>query len=165
MRTFPFLLSALLVPLSAGAMRAQLDPELNKPYQLQVVLHISENRSLTAVFRDQIERDLRDSLQAALGRLARVQVLPNHKLLPEVEAKGLGRALDGWNFITGTKLHFVLIDYVDGRYEIQARQYDGVAGLASPVVRRPPQPITDRLLVARSAALLVSEDFGVVGTV
>jgi tetratricopeptide (TPR) repeat protein len=160
---------------------AGLDPELDQPYRLQVVLHLSDHRALTVPFCDKLQRDLHDSLQAALGKLARVEVLsvrqkdlearmpqPNPALaarLREIEAAGLQRALDGWNFITGTKLHFVFIDYVDGRYEIQSRQYDGLAGLASPVVRTPPGPITDRQLVARSAALLVSEDFGVVGTV
>jgi hypothetical protein len=160
-----------------------LDPELNQPYHLKVVLYLSDNAVLTPVFCDKLKRDLHDSLEAALGKLARVEVIPIHQkdleakaklgALPEldpvqlkdVQVNGLRRPLDGWNFITGTKLHFVFVDYVDGRYEIQARQYDGVAGLASPVVRTPPGPITDRQLVARSAALLISEDFGVVGRV
>src|SRR5205085_11722736 len=61
-----------------------------------------------------------------------------------------------------TKTHFLLIDFVDGRYEIQARQHDGFTGLASPVVRR--SSTADRQLVARSAALLINVDIGLVGT-
>ena len=55
------------------------------------------------------------------------------------------------------KIHFVLIDFVHGQYEISARQYDGTTGLASPVVRQ--AQTGDRLLVAREAALLVYRDF------
>src|SRR5262249_26277832 len=65
--------------------------------------------------------------------------------------------------LSDTKLHFVLIDFVNGLYEIQARQYDGFTGLASPVVRH--SSTSDRWLVARSAALLVNQDFGFNGTV
>jgi tetratricopeptide (TPR) repeat protein len=165
MRASRLLLGMLLIGLWAPLARADLDAEQDRPYLLQVVLHMSDNRVFSQVFRDKVQREVGDSLQAALGKLARVEVASSHPRLAEVEEKGLQRALDGWNFITGTKLHFVFIDYVDGRYEIQARQYDGLAGLASPVLRMPPAPITDRQLVARSAALLVSEDFGVVGTV
>src|SRR5262249_669291 len=39
---------------------------------------------------------------------------------------------------------------------------DGLTGLASPVVRK--TQTSDRLLVARSAALLIDQDFGLVGT-
>src|SRR5262249_12642053 len=65
--------------------------------------------------------------------------------------------------LSDAKIHFVLIDFADGRYVIQARQYDGLTGLASPVVRR--RENSDRQLVAREAALLVDKDFGMVGTV
>src|SRR5207253_1582046 len=57
----------------------------------------------------------------------------------------------------------VLIDFVNGRYEIQARQYDGTAGLASSAVRRVDE--VDPHLVARKAGLLIDKDFGVVGTI
>jgi hypothetical protein len=155
------LLCALCV--LCGKSAAALDPETDKAYRLQVVLRIAEHRLLTPVFQDQIRRELRDSLQAALGDLGRVELVRDHSLLKEVEAKGLQQALDAWNVLSDTKVHFVLIDFANGRYQIQARQYDGLTGLASPVVRR--SQTTDRQLVAREAALLVDKDFGLVGTV
>jgi hypothetical protein len=157
------LIGLMAVLLSTGPVAAQLDPEMNKPYRLQVVLHIAKHRLLTPVFRQSVERELRDSLQAALGDLARVEIAHTHPLLKEVETAGLQNGLDGYKELFEGKLHFVLIDYVDGAYEIQARQYDGLVGLASPVVRR--VSTADRQLVAREAALLMDEDFGIVGTV
>ncbi len=35
--------------------RAQLDSELDKPYRLQVVLHIADNRFLTPIFQEQVQ--------------------------------------------------------------------------------------------------------------
>jgi hypothetical protein len=141
--------------------RGALDPETDKPYHLQVVLRIAENRLSTPVFRDQVERQIGDSLRAALGDLARVEIVHQHPLLAEVEAKGLQQALDGYSVLSDTKTHFVLIDFVDGRYEIQARQHDGFTGLASPVRH---SSTADRQLVARSATLLIDQDFGLAGT-
>src|SRR5438105_668927 len=60
-----FFFSFLLFPLPLA--RGALDPETDKPYRLQVVLRIAENRLLTLVFWDLVERELRESLQAALG--------------------------------------------------------------------------------------------------
>jgi hypothetical protein len=141
----------------------QLDPELNLPYRLHVVLHVAKHRLLTPIFRDQVERELGDSIQAALGDLALVTVVQKHPRLEAVETEGLDRALNGWKEISETKTHFVLIDFVNGRYEVQARQFDGLTGLPSPVVRR--KVTADRRLVARTAALLLDLDFGLVGTV
>src|SRR5207244_3018745 len=149
--------------LTAYQPAAGLPTEANKPYRLQVVLRIAEHPILTDVFQKQVQRELQDSLQAALGDLAKVEVARNHPRLDEVEAKGLQHALDSWNFINDTKIQFVFIDFVNGRYELQARQYDGTAGLASPVVRRASTP--ERLLVARNAGLLIDKDFGLVGTI
>ncbi len=145
-----------------GRSAAALDPELAKPYKLQVVLHVAENRQLTRTFKDLLESELRDSLQAALGRLASVEVVREHPKLAEVLDKGLS-VLDTWKDLTDVKTHFVLVDFVDGQYEVKARQHDGLTGLASPVVRTDRTP--DRLFVARTAALLIGRDFGVVGTV
>ena len=155
-----FLFSSLLFPLPLA--RGALDPETDKPYRLQVVLRIAENRLLTPVFRDLVERQLRESLQAALGDLASVEVVRQHPLLKEVEAKGLQAALDGYSILSDAKIHFVLVDFVDGLYEIQARQHDGFTGLASPVRR---SSTADRQLVARLATLLIDQDFGLAGTV
>ncbi len=138
-------------------------PEAHTPYHLQVVLHVAKHRLLTDVFRDRVERELRDGLQASLGELARVEVVRDHPRLPEVLDKGLQRALDGWKERSEVKTHFVLIDFSGSHYEIQARQHDGLTGQASPVVRR--DRTRDRDFVARVASLLVDRDFGMVGTV
>ncbi len=150
----------LLLP---GRVFAGLDPELKKPYQLEVVLHLSKQRMLTDVFRERITRELRDSLQEALGELARVTVVSKHPKLADVLSKGLKRALDEWKDRSGVKTHFVLIDHVGENYEIQARQQDGLTGLSSPVVRR--DRTRDRNVVPKAAALLIAQDFGLVGTV
>jgi hypothetical protein len=156
-----FSLSSVLCPLSSGFARAQ--GEAHKPYQLQVVLHVAQHRLLTDVFRDRVERELRDGLQASLGELARVEVVRDHPRLKEVLDRGLQRALDGWKERSEVKTHFVLIDFSGTHYEIQARQHDGLTGQASPVVRR--DRTRDRDFVARAASLLVDRDFGLVGTV
>src|SRR5262249_19704745 len=141
------------------------DSGANKPYQLRVVLGIAEQRLLTDVFKEQVERELRDGLQAALGDLATVEVVREHPRLKDVEANGL-QALEAWQDVDGIKTHFVLIDYVNGQYEIQARQHDGYTGQTSPMVRteRLPDP-GGRQFVARAATLLVGQDLGILGTV
>jgi hypothetical protein len=149
--------------LLAPSVRADLDPGLTTPYHLRVVLHIADNRFLTPIFQEQVERELRDHLQLSYGTLARVEVARSHPLLREVLAKGLQQTLDGWEELSGSKTHFVLLDYVNGRYELRARQHDGRTGLNSPLVRR--DDTTDRRLVAQQAARLVDRDFGLVGTV
>src|SRR5713101_3176280 len=88
-----------------------LDPETDKPYELRVVLGVADQRLLTDVFKEQVERELRDGLQAALGDLATVEVVRAHPRLKEVEANGL-QALDAWKDVDGVKTHFVMIDYV-----------------------------------------------------
>ncbi|HLN31985.1 MAG TPA: hypothetical protein VK395_29910 [Gemmataceae bacterium] len=148
---------------SSGKLTAALDAETNKPYHLQVVLHFSGHRWLTDPFQKQIKRELHDGLQAALGDLAEVEVRDHHPRLKEVETNGLRAALDSWNFLSDEKLHFLFIDFVDGQYEIQSRQYDGFVGLASPTVRH--AQVADRQLVARQASLLIDQDFGLAGTI
>jgi tetratricopeptide (TPR) repeat protein len=142
--------------------RGSLDPEVATPYQIKVVLRIAEHRLLTPIFRDQVERELRDGLAGALGELGKVEIVKEHPLLAEINKKGLQPTLEAWTTVTGIKHHFVLIDFVDGRYQIETAQHDGLTGLASPVVRR--TQTTDRQFVARAAALLVDRDLGLVGT-
>ena len=156
------ILGLLVVTSCQGIARADLPAEGSQPYQLQVVLGSAKHPLLTPVFQQKMQRELRDSLQASLGRLARVEVVRDHPRLKEVESKGLKHAMDGWNFVDESKLHFLLVSYANGRYEIQARQYDAFTGLASPVVRR--KSIPDPQLVARNAALLIDQDFGLTGT-
>ncbi len=168
-------LAAILLALCSlclcGSARA-LDPELTTPYKVRVVLHVAPNRLFTPIFKEQLRRDLQQGLQAALGAMGEVEVIDQDEVKPEdedalckeVAAKGLQAGLDGPSKGTSeVKTHFVNVDYADGQYEIQARQYDGLTGLASPAVRQERTP--DRQFVARTAALLVDRDFGLVGTV
>jgi tetratricopeptide (TPR) repeat protein len=151
-----------------------VDPESTKPYKVQVILRVASHPLLTKtpIFKDQLRRELQEGLSAALGAMGDVEVIdlasvPEDKRSPlwkEVESKGLQAGLDGPSkSFSDTKTHFVFVDYVDGQYEIQARQHDGLTGLASPVVRRERTP--DRQFVARTAALMVDRDFGLVGTI
>jgi hypothetical protein len=149
--------AVLMLPTTAPA-----QSELFKPYNLHIIVHVAEDRLLTEVFRKRIERELRDGFQAALGDMGRVTVTDKHPRLADVLTRGL-RVLDDWKDRNDLKTHFVLIDYVGGYYEIQARQYDGTMGLASPVVRR--DRTRDRDFVAKAAALLIKHDFGILGTV
>ena len=143
-----------------GESRAQ--GEASKPYELHIVVHVAKNRLLTDVFRDRIERELHDGFQGALGDVGRVKVTHEHPRLADVVAQGL-KVLDGWTDRDDVKTHFVLIDFTGVHYEIQARQYDGSIGRPSPVVRR--DRTRDRDFVAKAAALLLKQDFGVLGTV
>jgi tetratricopeptide (TPR) repeat protein len=141
----------------------QAQNELNAPYDLHIVVHVAENRLLTDVFRKNIERELRDGFQSALGEMGHVTVTDKHPRLEDVLKRGLRSSLDEWKDRTDRKTHFVLIDYTGAQYEIQARQYDGSIGQASPVVRF--DRTRDRAFVAKAAALLIKQDFGVLGTV
>ncbi|MBI1918371.1 MAG: hypothetical protein HYS12_27080 [Planctomycetes bacterium] len=157
------LLPALFVLALVAAPARGLDAELNKPYQLRVVLDVAKHRLLTDVFRQQVKRELQASLRAAFGELAEVTVADEHPLLAQVRQFGLKKVLDDWLDLDGIKTHFVLVDFAGGQYEVRARQHDGLTGQASPVVRV--DRTTDRQFVARLAALLVDRDFGLVGTV
>jgi hypothetical protein len=137
--------------------------ELTKPYNLHIVVHVARNRLLTDVFRDRIERELHDGFQAALGDMGRVTVTHEHPRLPDVLARGLKQSLDDWKDRTDVKTHFVLIDFSGVHYEIQTRQYDGAIGRASPVVRH--DRTRDRDFVVKAAALLLKQDFGILGTI
>jgi hypothetical protein len=145
---------------------------LDKPYEVEVVLRVAPNRLLTPIFREQLRRDLQQGLQAALGAMGKVKVIDldtvpadeQKPLWKEVAAKGLYAGLDGpGKGNSAVKTHFVNVDYVEGYYELQARQYDGLTGTASPAVRH--ERTADRQFVARTAALMVDRDFGLVGTV
>lgn len=156
-----FRMSLLAAALALPA-TAQAQSELNDPYNLTIVVHVAENRLLTDVFRKNIVRELHDGFQAALGDMGRVTVTDKHPRLADVLTRGL-RALDDWKDREDRKTHFVLIDYSGVHYEIQARQYDGTIGRASPVVRS--DQTRDRDFVAKAAALLIKQDFGILGTV
>jgi hypothetical protein len=157
------LLAALLLassPCRAG--EPAVEPAGGTPYKLLVVLDIAKSRVLTDVFRHQVERELKEGLQAALGELAVVEVQPDHPKLADVRARGLGPALNDWKERSDVKTHFILIDLVNSQYVVQSRQYDGPTGLPGPVVHT--DYTADRAFVARVAELLVERDFGFTGT-
>jgi tetratricopeptide (TPR) repeat protein len=145
-------------PVGDGVYGQAADQGFVPPYQLTIVLDVAKSRVLTDVFRQQVERELQEGLQAALGDLARVTVEFDHPKLADIHANGLGRALDNWKVRSPVKTHFVCIDLINNQYEIRARQYDGPTGTASPVVHSDRTP--DRAFVARAAALLIERDFG-----
>ena len=155
------LLALVTLALPAGA---ALDPELTKPYHLQIVLHIADNRALTPLFQEELQQALSDQLRQTFGALAEVKVLlAHHPLLAEIAAKGLEQALDEWNQAEPKQTHFVLLDYSGGQYRLQARSHDGMTGQAGAIVRR--VQTVDRALVPLLAARLVEEGFAPVGTV
>lgn len=157
-----WLIIGLAVGIASSPAHAALDPELQTPYQLQIVLHFGDSRLFTDVYCKRVEGGLHDYLQAAFAPLARVEVVRTHPRLADILARGLQKSLDTWKERTEIKTHFVLFDYVNGHYEIQARQHDGLTGQASPIVRT--DRTRDRAFAARAAALMVEKDFGIVGT-
>src|SRR5437762_6868724 len=106
LKGYIFLLSSLCSLCLCGESSAQLDPEKDSPYQLQIVLRIADHPPLTPAFKDQVKRELRASLQDAFADLARVEIADMHPLLKEIESKGLQGALEGWKDISSLKTHF-----------------------------------------------------------
>jgi hypothetical protein len=157
-----FALFAVLGLLLLGGSAPAAD-DLKEPYRLRIVLHLARHRLLTEVYYRQLERELKDGLQAALSKLAQVEVVRKHPRLADVLKDGLQRGLDTWRERSDVKTHFVLVDYAATRYQIQTRQHDGLTGLASPAVRH--ERTRDRAYVARAAALLIAHDLGLVGTI
>lgn len=137
--------------------------EQKEPYKIRIVVDVAKHRLLTDVFRQQLQRELKDGLQAALGKLAKVEVSDTHDRLADVRAQGLQKSLDVYREKTGEKVHFVLVDFDGTRYEIQTRQYDGDLLVPSPTVRR--DRTRDRAFVSRTAALLLEQDVGLTGTI
>jgi len=147
----------------AGPVRAD---DLTNPYRVEVVLQFGAHRWLKGDFRDRIAREIRDELQTSLGKRDTVEVVElklddkTPAMWKRVAGEGLG-VLDSFPELSDTKTHFVQIDFVDGTYEIAARQHDGTTGLASPLVRKASVP--DRLLVGHIAVRLINRDFGLAG--
>lgn len=151
----------VLVVLPLFVQAAPLDSQRDIAYRMDLALHIREHRLLTPLFTEQVEKELLDALRRDFGRPCRVELAHDHPRLQEIATQGWG-VLDRPHPIDDRKVHFVLIEYNEGQYEVQARQVDGSTGLVTRL-RRVRTP--DRLYVARLAALTVARDFGVVGTV
>ena len=156
------LLSFSAISASSAVSSAALDPELKSPYQIRLVLSVAEHRMLTPQFHKQLESDLRDQLQLAFGKLAQVEIVRAHPLLGGIRNKGLQATLDAWDELSDSRTVFVLVDFADGEYRIQTGQHDGMTVLSNPVVRRAAVAVPQR--VADTAARLILDDFGVVGT-
>jgi len=157
----------LFVPTFA---HAALDPELKSEYVVKISIRFGDHPLFTDDFRREFTRDVQGQMQLMLGATGKVeaadittksrdQYSPLETLVAD---KGL-IALDSYNKITNIKSHFVYVDFVDGRYEIQSRQHDGLTGLSSPLVRK--QQSFERSLVSRMVVLTLAQDFGFIGTV
>ena len=163
------LLPAVLVLFSPLTAYAALNPEADKKYQLEVVLHCGTHNWLGEQFRNDLRSDLAGILQDALGGMADVTVIDVRKvpvaewkpLWKEIEARGFA-ALDSSQELTGVKSHFLRIDFVNGQYELQTRQVDGYTGIAG-VARS--ERTADRALVTRVAGKMIAEEFGLLGTI
>jgi len=154
----------------SGSARAQIDAEPKTAYPWRIVVKAEAHPLLSPSFRAQLRRDLEAALQPALDKLGSVEVIdlaefPRDKwdpLLQQFEDKGFA-ALDTPRDLTGTKTHFLKLDYRDSQYHLEARQYDGFAGLASPILRK--QSVRAPELVGRTAGLMIDRDFGLTGTI
>jgi len=141
---------------------APVDAWRKEPYQLTLVLHVDPHPLLTPVFVARLRDEVRDALQRDLGRICKVEVLPDHPLLQDILQRGWS-TLDNRKFtIDDTKLHFLRVGYENGQYTIQGRQVDGSTALVSPL-RKAHTP--DRQWVSRLCALTAAQDFGMVAQV
>jgi hypothetical protein len=147
---------------------AALPPEGNSKYQLQVVFKCGAHLWLGDQFRDDLRNDLAGILRDALGSMADVRVF-DLKKVPAAEMDPFWKSFDSKGFsaldapreLNGIKTHFVRVDFVNGQYELQSRQQDGLTGFVSPLRF---ERTVDRALVTRLAAQMIARDFGIVGT-
>jgi tetratricopeptide (TPR) repeat protein len=145
----------------AAPVHAALPAELDKPYQMDVVLQVGADRVLTEVFKQQLARELNDLLRQAFGNLAQVTVKTGHPHLPAD-----GDLLQALATLKAgpIKTHVLRVGFVDGQfYQIESAQHDGLTGLVSPVVKH--IRTADRPLVGKLAAELVHRDLGLTGSV
>ncbi len=155
-------LIGLSLPRLAGASDA------TEPYRIRIVLCVAKHRLLTPVFKTRVARELKDGVQAALGELAKVEVASDdpkleHPKVKDIRKLGLGRGLDGYSDRSGYQTHFVKIDFTGTVYEIETRQHDGLIDRLSPVIRR--ARTHDPAYVARTTALLLERELGLLGTI
>ena len=163
-----------VVALSAGspAFAQPLDAEPKQSYLWRVVVKTNAHPLVTPEFRERVKRDVVAALQTGIGTLGAVEVfdladpaLPRDKWEPlwqQFDEKGFA-ALDAPRDLTGAKTHFLRVEYRDGKYFLETRQYDGFTGLSSPLVRA--QSVRAPEQVGRAAGLMLDRDFGLVGTV
>lgn len=162
-------LAAAVALTAASPAFAQLDPEAKQPYLWRVVLSARPHPLVTPNFRERLKRDIVAALQTGLGPLGTVEVIDlaeadgsREPLVQQFEEKGFA-ALDAPRDLTGAKTHFLRLEYRDGKFQLESRQYDGFTGLSSPLVRS--ESVRAPEQVGRTAGLMLDRDFGPVGTV
>jgi hypothetical protein len=156
--------------LAATPAVAQFDPEAKARQRWHVVLKVQPHPLLSAAFREQLRRDVVAAVQPAFAALGTVEVIdladvPRDQwdaLWQQFEDKGFA-ALDAPRDLTGVKTHFLTLEYRDGQYHLESRQYDGFAGMASPLVRK--QSVRAPELVGRTAGLMLERDLGLTGSI
>jgi hypothetical protein len=163
---FSWIVAGLLVfPAVTPAQKISADDE---PYDLQIVVRHGAHTWLGRPFRDEFRRNLLAMLTDAFGPMAQIRIVDMREvpkdqwpaLWRDIDRRGL-KALDSATPTETGKRHFVTIDFLDGQYEVAARQWDGDTDwLSQLVVAR----TSDRALVSRLAGKLIAETFGIVGT-
>ena len=136
-----------------------------KPYRLRVPVVFEEHSHFTPHFRRSLIRDVQSALTAALGRRAEdVKAEPwegpaaeDDPVMAAFEAEGFG-GLEAVKHLDGRKTHVLRIRYEQGLYVLEARQYDGSTGYATPLVRQ--RETRERALVGRLAALMIARETG-----
>ena len=164
------LAAAAMLLLAPAPAPAQFDHEARARQRWQVVLKVEPHPLLSPAVREQFRRDVAASAQAAFGALGSVEVIdladvPRGQwdsLWEQFEEKGFA-ALDAPRDLNGVKTHFLTLAFRDGQYRLESRQYDGFAGMASPVVRR--QAVRAPEMVGRTAGLMLERDLGLTGSV
>lgn len=165
------------------------------PYQVKVVLNFGDRRVFTEGYKKQVEREMGESLQAALGEMGQVQVVSGHALVKILRTRGM-KALDELDNALGSlgkpdavKKSPVLKDLepealrglTDWKRLDPTKTFfvfiDYVNDQYEIQVRqhdgstgvnsplREPLHLSDRAFVGRVATLLMARDFGVVGSI
>jgi tetratricopeptide (TPR) repeat protein len=167
-------LLAVLVGVTTAAAAPPLDTQAKDAYRWRVVVRTGRHPVFGPAFREQLGREVRASLQGAVGPAAAVEVIDLAAVPPDSwEPLWKEFAATGWTALdpnprdgrelTGVKTHLLTVDYRDGQFVLESRQADGSTGLATPFVRR--QAVRAADMVGRLAALMLEPDFGPTGTV
>ena|GEM_PF-1238220 len=163
-----YLCAVLSFVFVAAESRAVGEFQADKPTALKVVLQLTPHPNFTPQFLRDYQRDLKNSIQEALGAIGTVEVAYESEiadtdpLLKVVRTSGL-EGLGTYAKVEGDKTHFVQLEFGRGRYRILARQYDGSVGFATPVIRQ--ASTTDRAFLTRTTSLLIGQDFGITADV
>lgn len=163
-----WLLAAAMIITGLGP-AAALDPQASEPYRWVVLLRTPKHPLFDAAYRLELAREIRATLEPGLGLLGSVEVID----LAEPGQQGLARqfAEEGWPALEpnaarpldGVKYHGLNVELRGRAFLVEARQWDGFAGLATPMLRS--QIVRSRDRIARAAGMLLEPDFAPGGTV